>query len=101
MGLEVGVAVRWCVKVFFSILPQNALKRDCNGKCIERIEGHYLEVVVLLYNPVRSLSKVLVRLGKRDNQISKIPPHILFPCVHTEAVFDNSIIQTVKNILTL
>ena len=32
----------------FGILPQNALKRDCNGKCIERIEGHYLEVVVLL-----------------------------------------------------
>ena len=31
------------------ILPQNALKRDCNGKCIEWIEGHYLEVVVLLY----------------------------------------------------
>ena len=31
------------------ILPQNALKLDCNGKCIERIEGHYLEVVVLLY----------------------------------------------------
>ena len=32
-----------------SILPQNALRRDCNGKCIEIIEGHYLEVVVLLY----------------------------------------------------
>ena len=32
----------------FTILPQNALKRDCNGKCIERIEGHYIEVVVLL-----------------------------------------------------
>ena len=31
-----------------SILPQNALKRDFNGKCIELIEGHYLEVVVLL-----------------------------------------------------
>ena len=30
------------------ILPQNALRRDCNGKCIEIIEGHYLEVVVLL-----------------------------------------------------
>ena len=30
-------------------LPQNALKRDCNGKCTELIEGHYLEVVVLLY----------------------------------------------------
>ena len=29
-------------------LPQNALRRDCNGKCIEVIEGHYLEVVVLL-----------------------------------------------------
>ena len=35
-----------------SILPQNALKRDCNGKCIELIKGHYLEVVVLLYNIV-------------------------------------------------
>ena len=32
-----------------TILPQNALKRDFNGKCIELIEGHYLEVVVLLY----------------------------------------------------
>ena len=31
-----------------TILPQNALRRDCNGKCIEIIEGHYLEVVVLL-----------------------------------------------------
>ena len=29
-----------------SILPQNALRRDFNGKCIEMIEGHYLEVVV-------------------------------------------------------
>ena len=31
------------------ILPQNALRRDCNGKYIERIEGHYLEVVVEAY----------------------------------------------------
>ena len=31
------------------ILPQNALRRDYNGKSIEIIEGHYLEVVVLLY----------------------------------------------------
>ena len=31
-----------------STLPQTALSRDCNGKCIEIIEGHYLEVVVLL-----------------------------------------------------
>ena len=29
-------------------LPQNALKRDRNSKCIDLIEGHYLEVVVLL-----------------------------------------------------
>ena len=28
------------------ILPQNALMRDCNGKCIEWIMVHYLEVVV-------------------------------------------------------
>ena len=27
-------------------LPPNALRRDCNGKCIELIEGHALEVVV-------------------------------------------------------
>ena len=27
-------------------LPPNALRRDCNGKCIEYIEGHALEVVV-------------------------------------------------------
>ena len=31
------------------ILPQNASRRDCNGKCIEWIEGHYLEVVVEVY----------------------------------------------------
>ena len=30
-------------------LPQNALRRDSNGKCIERVEGHYLEVVVEVY----------------------------------------------------
>ena len=29
-----------------TILPQKALRRDCNGKCIEWIESHYLEVVV-------------------------------------------------------
>ena len=38
-----------CLHRFSSTLPQNALRRDCNGKCIEIIEGHYLEVVVLLY----------------------------------------------------
>ena len=27
-------------------IPQNALMRDCNGKCIEYTEGQYLEVVV-------------------------------------------------------
>ena len=31
------------------ILPQNALRRDCNGKCIEWNESHYLEVVVEVY----------------------------------------------------
>ena len=31
-----------------AILPQNALKRDSISKCIDLIEGHYLEVVVLL-----------------------------------------------------
>ena len=31
-----------------AILPQNALKRDRNSKCIDLIEGHYVEVVVLL-----------------------------------------------------
>ena len=29
-----------------NILPQTALMRDFNGKCIELIEGHYLEVMV-------------------------------------------------------
>ena len=29
-----------------TILPLNAFRRDCNGKCIDGIEGHYLEVVV-------------------------------------------------------
>ena len=38
-----------CISQLKATLPQNALKRDCNGKCIELIEGHYLEVVVLLY----------------------------------------------------
>ena len=32
-----------------TILPQTALRRDCKGKCIEWIEGHYLEVVVEVY----------------------------------------------------
>ena len=31
------------------ILPPNALRRDCNGKCVELIEGHALEVVVEVY----------------------------------------------------
>ena len=30
----------------FSILPLNALRRDCNDKYIELIEGHYLLFVV-------------------------------------------------------
>ena len=34
--------------IWLPILPQNALKRDRNSKCIDLIEGHYLEVVVLL-----------------------------------------------------
>ena len=33
----------------YTVLPQNASRRDCNGKCIERIKGHYLEVVVEVY----------------------------------------------------
>ena len=32
--------------ISMTLLPQNALRRDFNGKCIELIEGHYLEVVV-------------------------------------------------------
>ena len=32
-----------------AILPQNALRRDCNIKYIEWIEGRYLEVVVEVY----------------------------------------------------
>ena len=31
---------------FDNIFSLNALRHDCNGKCIEWIEGHYLEVVV-------------------------------------------------------
>ena len=31
------------------ILPQNVLRRNCNGKCIEWIEGHYLAVMVEVY----------------------------------------------------
>ena len=29
-----------------AILPQNALRRDSNGKYVQCIEGHYSEVVV-------------------------------------------------------
>ena len=53
------------------ILPQNALKRDCNGKCIERIEGHYLEVVVLLYR----IGK-LVQLFRGRSRISEKGIHM-------------------------
>ena len=35
-----------CNKIRCSILPQNAFSCDCNGKCIDSIEGNYLEVVV-------------------------------------------------------
>ena len=43
--------MRLCARVHscVCILPQNALKRDSNRKCIDLIEGHYLEVVVLFY----------------------------------------------------
>ena len=44
-----GILASVCLQRFSSILPQNALKRDRNSKCIDLIEGHYLEVVVLLY----------------------------------------------------
>ena len=37
------------IVVHVFILPPNALRRDCNGKCIELIEGHALEVVVEVY----------------------------------------------------
>ena len=33
----------------FFVLPQNALRRDCNGKCVAGIESHYLEVLVEVY----------------------------------------------------
>ena len=36
-------------KIELPHLPPNALRRDCNGKCIELIEGHALEVVVEVY----------------------------------------------------
>ena len=49
-GKLVSVCLHRFSSIFESTLPQNALRRDCNGKCIEIIEGHYLEVVVLLYN---------------------------------------------------
>ena len=37
-------------RTYTCILPQNALRRDCNGKCIEWIKGHYLGVVVEVYH---------------------------------------------------
>ena len=39
----------------YSILPPNALRRDFNGKCIELIEGHALEVVVEVYNATHEI----------------------------------------------
>ena len=31
-----------CFKIsIVVILPQNTLRRDFNGKCVEQIEGHY------------------------------------------------------------
>ena len=35
-----------CVFIHVCILQQNALRRDCNGKCIELMKGHYLVVMV-------------------------------------------------------
>ena len=40
-----------------------ALRRDSNGKCIERIEGHYLEVVVEVYALVREVARGSVVLA--------------------------------------
>ena len=37
------LCVRWSFGLLNAangILPQNALRRDCNGKCIESIVGH-------------------------------------------------------------
>ena len=42
-----------------AILPQNALRCNRNSKCIERNEGHYLEVVVEVYVFVRVCLYVL------------------------------------------
>ena len=39
-----------CLLGCSSILTQSALMRDYYGKCIEWIEGHYLEVVVVVYH---------------------------------------------------
>ena len=33
--------------VFNTLLPQSALRRDCNGKGIARIKSHYIVVVVV------------------------------------------------------
>ena len=40
---------RFALAQVVCILPPNALRRGCNGKCIELIEGHALEVVVEVY----------------------------------------------------
>ena len=49
---DVILCLQFLSKILTCILPQNALRHDCNGKCIEIIEGRYLEVVVLLYIPL-------------------------------------------------
>ena len=42
LATKMGNSLRVCN----CMLPQNALRRDCNDKCIEWIKGHYLEVMV-------------------------------------------------------
>ena len=44
-----GVQINFQEPCPLTILPPNALRRDCNGKCIKLIEGHALEVVVEVY----------------------------------------------------
>ena len=48
-GIMLEICPLVCKGRMGGILPPNALRRDFNDKCIELIEGHYLEVMVDVY----------------------------------------------------
>ena len=61
---------RQIVGIPMGIIPQNALKRDRNSKCIDLIEGHYLEVVELLTNCAPLVADLFLFCYERDFMLS-------------------------------